>query len=303
MNTDNELYNYKLLVYQLIEEGNYIKAASIYERIYNKQKDNVDLLYDIAMFQHEYINPRQALFYYDEIIAIEKSEAGAYYGKAIILEELDQIDDAIYHYKKAIEWDPGYHLAHLYLADIYDEQKKDTLAEEHIKKAIKYAPDEVLCFNHYGSFLESRNRDVEALEQTEKALEIESDHYLSLFNMGGVLMKKKGGEINEAILYYEKSVLSRPTYAYSYLNMAVLYKESGQYEKAFEILTSAILHNSDVSVLYYNRGIMLVGLDRFEQATKDVIKSIELSPSLKKYALIDTELKGIDLVKIKALNA
>ncbi len=47
---------------------------------------------------------------------------------------------------------------------------------------------------------------------------------------------------------------------------------------------------------------MLVQLGDCEKTTEDVLQSIRLSPSLKKYALIDVELKGIDLEKIRTEN-
>lgn len=55
------------------------------------------------------------------------------------------------------------------------------------------------------------------------ALEIEPNNFRVLFNMG-VLLKDLGRE-EEAKEYYKKSIEKNLYYPYSYLNLAVLYRE------------------------------------------------------------------------------
>lgn len=111
-----------------------------------------------------------------------------------------------------------------------------------------------------------------------------------LFNVGVVLNKL--GNVGEARKYYFESIKSNPFYPYSFLNLAVTYKEEKNYKKAIEILNKGLEFNEE-AFLYYNRGCNYINLKNYENSLKDVKKSIELNSFFIEYSKKDKELEEI----------
>ena len=99
------------------------------------------------------------------------------------------------------------------------------------------------------------------------ALEIDKNQFKVLFNIGVVLNKLKRKE--EAKKYYKKSIKSNDTYPYSYLNLALLYKDE-DIEETIRILSLGIENNPGEAFLYYNRGCHFLKNNEVENAIKDI---------------------------------
>lgn len=112
----------------------------------------------------------------------------------------------------------------------------------------------------------------------------------------GVLLKDLGRE-EEAKEYYKKSIEKNLYYPYSYLNLAVLYREKNDFYKAIEVITEGIKNNNDSSFLYYNRSCFYVNIGELHKAFNDLIKSIELNDLFFEYMIKDKELD-----KLRNLN-
>ena len=115
---------------------------------------------------------------------------------------------------------------------------------------------------------------------------------MALFNLG--VACRKLGQIKEAIRYYRKSLQSNPDYSFTYLNLAILYKEEFKdYQESIGIYTEGIKYNPEVSVLYYNRACCYALLHDKEAALEDIKISTQLSPSLIDYMKTDDELSEV----------
>ena len=115
---------------------------------------------------------------------------------------------------------------------------------------------------------------------------------MALFNLGVVC--RKLGQIKESIRYYRKSLNSNPHYSFTYLNLAILYKEVFQnYRESIALYTEGIRYNKEVSVLYYNRACCYALLNDNVSALEDIKISTQLSPSLIDYMKADEELAEV----------
>ena len=122
-----------------------------------------------------------------------------------------------------------------------------------------------------------------------KAYQLDPTDYMALFNLG--VACRKLGQVKEAIRYYRKSLQSNPEYSYTYLNLAILYKEEyGDYLESIKVYTEGLIYNSTVSVLYYNRACCYALLGENEAALEDLMVAVQLSPSLVDYMQKDEEL-------------
>ena len=101
----------------------------------------------------------------------------------------------------------------------------------------------------------------------------------------------------EAIHYYKKSIESNPNYPYSYLNLAVIYRENDDYNKAIDVISEGIENNNDASFLYYNRSCFYANVNNLELSLKDLEKSIEMNEIFLDYMKKDRELDKIRKLK------
>ncbi|MCQ2020761.1 tetratricopeptide repeat protein, partial [Clostridium butyricum] len=108
----------------------------------------------------------------------------------------------------------------------------------------------------------------------------------------GVILNKLN-RVEESKEYYKKSIEVNPKYPYSFLNLAVMYKENKEYEKAIHIINEGIKENEEQGFLYYNRACFNVHIDKNEEAFYDVKRSIELDELFFDYMKKDSELDPI----------
>ena len=108
---------------------------------------------------------------------------------------------------------------------------------------------------------------------------------------------KKLKRIEESKEYYKKSIEVNPEYPYSYLNLAVIYKENKDFEMAVKIIDDGIKNNSEQGFLYYNRACFYVHMNKSIEAFNDIKKSIELDDIFLEYMKKDRELDPIRELK------
>ena len=95
------------------------------------------------------------------------------------------------------------------------------------------------------------------------------------------------------VLELRPSIEHNLKHPYSFLNLAVIYKEQENYEAAEQVISKGIFYNDQVSVLYYNRALFRTYLERFDEAIEDLKQSVALSPSLRNYAIKDDEFEKL----------
>ena len=128
-----------------------------------------------------------------------------------------------------------------------------------------------------------------------RAHQVNPADYTALFNLG--VACRKLGQVKEAIRYYRKSLGANPQYAFTYLNLALIYKEVFEdYEESIKLYTEGIKYNPQMSVLYYNRACCYALLNEFEKSLDDIQIATQISPSLLDYMKSDDE-----LVQVKKL--
>lgn len=130
-------------------------------------------------------------------------------------------------------------------------------------------------------------------EQAEEFLRhvIEQDtHYADVFNMLGVIAHV-GGKFATAIDNFEKAVEINPRYTEAMLNLAVLYNDLGQYEKAKVLYIKLHAHhgkgNSHIepvlrgklSNLHADIGDIYRSIGLYEYAIEEYRKALALNPS------------------------
>jgi tetratricopeptide (TPR) repeat protein len=95
-------------------------------------------------------------------------------------------------------------------------------------------------------------------------------------NLGTVL--QKCGNLDEAIVSYNKSISLKPDYADVYYNLGNALKEQGKLDKAAESYGQAILYRQDYADAYYNLGNVLKAQLKPDEAVDSFKKAVKLKP-------------------------
>ncbi|MBK8816814.1 MAG: tetratricopeptide repeat protein [Methylococcaceae bacterium] len=159
----------------------------------------------------------------------------AYVLQGKLFNDLNRNDEAILQYQKALDLDPQYTIAYIgWAASLYSLAQFNE-AFTKLQKATEIDPyDSTVYFNWCG-MLNQRERYDEAIIKCKKAIELEPNSAVAYVNLGNALDELK--QYNEAL---------------------------AQYKKASELSTDS----QDSNFIYYNWGITLKKLGRYDDAEK-----------------------------------
>ncbi|MDE5976948.1 MAG: tetratricopeptide repeat protein [Turicibacter sp.] len=283
--------NQKAVATHYLEIGNAVKALEHFNNAYQTPfgTEDLDLMLELAFLYDEIDDQKMAVQLFYDMIKLEPEFPTSYYGLATIYDNHEEYEKAIYYYQRTLELDPEYEAAHFFLANIYDELGDTKHAIEHYEKTLEIDPDYYYAYINLGCIYEAEDQNLKAYHYFYKAHQIDPTEYTALFNLG--VACRKLGQVKEAIRYYRKSLTSNASYAYSYLNLALIYKEVyHEYEESIALYTEGIKHNPELSVLYYNRACCYALLNQNEVALHDIKMATAISPSLIDYMQKDDEL-------------
>jgi len=145
------------------------------------------------------------------------------------------IDGAISFFNRAIELDPNYAESYNNLGFIYHKKGDYERAKEYFEKTLEINP------NHEKARMNLKNIDAlmkipkeertrgEILTERDKSV---SERVESLNNLG--VEKGKSGDLEGAILLFNKAVELDPDHAESYNNLGYAYYKKGEYDRAEE---------------------------------------------------------------------
>ncbi len=177
---------------------------------------------------------------------------------------------------KIYKLNPGSFQANYYLGKLYSETGPPSRAEYHFKKALEKLPHNEHVMQELGDLLIAQQRMEEATL------------VLSGFTAGDTLpqayffqakMAASRGSTEEAIqLYRLATEKSYHNYPEASLNLAILYKNRGEPEKAIENYRNAIAARPHYSLAYYNLALVYNELDSTGRAIESYLQSIRFNP-------------------------
>jgi tetratricopeptide (TPR) repeat protein len=97
-------------------------------------------------------------------------------------------------------------------------------------------------------------------------------------NLGFVAQQKQDWVAAQAA--YEKALELRPGYAEARMALATVYRESGQQDKAAELLAQAATENQDDPTFQFNLGVQLINSDKFPEAKLAFERCLAADPEM-----------------------
>ncbi|GAB4833345.1 hypothetical protein Ancab_031589 [Ancistrocladus abbreviatus] len=209
----------------------YVEALALYERVLEKDRENVEALIGKGVCLQTQNMGRLAFDCFSEAIRLEPHNACALTHCGILYKEEARLVDAAESYQKALSADPSYKPAAECLAIVVTD---------------------------IGTSLKLAGNTQEGIQKYYEALKIDPHYAPAYYNLGVVYSEMLQYDL--ALTCYEKAVLERPMYAEAYCNMGVIYKNRGDLEAAIACYERCLAVSPNFEIAKNNMAIALTDL-------------------------------------------
>lgn len=178
--------------------------------------------------------------------AAEKLDKGSdckekYLYLAFALRRLHEFDKAIESLKKSLDFEADKLNVTLEKAATYRHAGDSKAAEKELKACTNF--ENVSAEYHYqiGRLHEAQGLYEEAAKNYQKAVELSPEHQRALFHLA--YRCDLSGDEEAAVNYYRQIASNAPVYVSALLNLAVLYEDSEQLDKATQCVDTVLAHH------------------------------------------------------------
>jgi tetratricopeptide (TPR) repeat protein len=245
-------------------------------------------------------DPKSALTYYSEALALDSIYVDAYFNRAMARLRLNQLDETIHDLDKAILIRPDYFEAIFQRGLCYLDNGEFYKAREDASRLNTLDDQNWKTFFLSGLTQEKLKNYPEALVAFEKASLLNPANSDLLVNQATILFYQKEFESAKEILVKAEELNPSEPHLHNLRSM-ILFEEN-QLEAALESVEKAISLDNRQAYFYNNRGLYLIFLNRSEEGIDLINQSIQMDPN-NQFALRN---KGIYYVvkgdKVTALN-
>lgn len=166
--------------------------------------------------------------------------------------------------------------ANFYLGNFYEAEGETTLAEFHYKKALEQDPSNEEVIDHLANLMIDQDRMREANLVIEGF--IAGDTLPQAYFLKAKIAASTG-EIESAKNLYDIAIeRSNNNYPEAFVNLAILFKEQGNYSGAISNYKNAIESRNGYSLAWYNLALIYVETDSVEKAIEAYSKAIHFDP-------------------------
>ncbi|MEY4066173.1 MAG: hypothetical protein RIR26_2381 [Pseudomonadota bacterium] len=239
------------------------------ERIYDCAKDHLK--------NKKYDEAKQI---YLELSRHTATAARPHIGLAQIALAEGNTEEAIFQAKTAIQKNSNSVYAHAFLGDLWLRQGQLDDAVASYKTAIELSPLNILRYKVITEKLIEANRMEEASTLLEIAIGAGVEHPFINERLGYCSFRCK--YYPKALKYLQRAVHAEPENI-SYLNsLAICYRDSGKFDEALDIYNKILKHDNDNSSVMYNKSLLLILMERKEDALKLLHRIVAKHPDHKK---------------------
>jgi tetratricopeptide (TPR) repeat protein len=210
----------------MVERGDFVKAAMLFERIVVEEPDN----------------PK------------------AHYYLALSRRQLGDVKAAITHYEKAITLDDNLMDAHINLGLLLMDEGDLNRAEAELGRYLKASPEAADAQFNYGLVQETMGNLDKAESHYKKAVELDPEDPSALFGLGDVARKR--GDKKGAVAFYEKARALDPEMPELVFVEGQTLLEMKETARACKLFTSLLDMSSPNLVVVNEAGKAIAGTDK-----------------------------------------
>lgn len=219
-------------------------------------------------------------------LSVEKNPGDdyAWYALGLIDMQKEEYLDAVTHFNRAAELKPENRLYRENLGEAYIGQMWWQEAAYEFEQLALEDPFEVRYWLRLGYARNHGGKFEEAIQAYERALSFDPEDQQYQKNLVSALLNRgaelqKDGLAEDASRYYYRAISIYPLDWVAYNNLAIIAMDSGDPEKAYDILESALRRHPMSSKLHFNMGLVEEELGNYEKALEHLKKSAELNPA------------------------
>jgi len=144
----------------------------------------------------------------------------------------------VFGYEREIQRDPASVALHDDVAQVYLQLGRSAEAVAHFDASLRLNPQSAATHFNLGTALTVAGRFDEAIEQYGAALRLNPDYPRAHNNLGSVLLQR--GHVQDATAHLTEAVRLEPANVEARSNLAVAYAAAGEYERAVELVQTAL---------------------------------------------------------------
>jgi arylsulfatase A-like enzyme/Tfp pilus assembly protein PilF len=277
-----ELYNEIKLSQFFVAEERMDEAEKKIKNVLGKDPSVLEARYILGNIYSKQKKYDEAIEEFRKALEVDPDYYEAIFGMAMTYKKGGMFDEAIVGFKRMVEMDPKDTKSFLHLGDIYHERGQLEEAKNYLKSGIAINPEAPVFHNKLGAVYLKLNMYEEAEQEIRKALSIEISIPLSNAHFNMALLHEARGEIDQAILEYEREQEISPFNCMPDFNLGLLYTKSKELDKAIKELESCIEKDEEYAAAYVflAKTYMDAGkaLDEAENLAK---KGLALEPDLR----------------------
>ncbi|WP_196887654.1 tetratricopeptide repeat protein [Aureivirga sp. CE67] len=221
--------------------------------------------------------------YFDQAINLDADLAEAYFERGTIVINTNP-KNAIRNLEKALSLQPDYYEALLNLGIAYYNNSESTKAIEVFDKLISEKPydNAYYCRGNVYYSIKDYDQAKEDYLKSESLLKISPSGSISAEyiyqNLG--LVEKAKENYNEAIIYFDKSIEANPKFARAYMNKGLILLILNKVEEAGENLENSVNYSNghDTQILFVY-GVFVFNQEEFDEAEVYFEKVLKINPN------------------------
>jgi protein O-GlcNAc transferase len=222
--------------------GDPAKAVYIYREILSAAPDNADLIFSLAIAEHQLGRFKEAETL---LIATARKFPGDARFPMLLgrnFKAMDKLTDAIPWYRRALEIKPDYIEAMVSLGVVLWRSREFDEAIDILEKARQIRPDSMEVISNLGNALFEGGRHDDALKVYQEVLALKPNSADAQNNLGRALVAL--GRKEEAKTHFERALEIAPAHAEALYNMGTLRLGIGDVNGAAQNFARAIEHNA-----------------------------------------------------------
>jgi len=212
-------------------------------------------------------------------VSTSSIEAYRYYVEGIDLHNRARELEALPLLEKAVATDPTFAMALTKLAVVESNLGHPLKREEYSKRAIEHlnrlSPRERYYIEGY-YYSNKADGFGKAIQSYKTAIDLYPDFASARHNLA--LLYSQLGRESDAVPLYEELRRRKMAYPTTYTNLAAVYRNLGQFDKAYEVLREYLDANPTVAQGYRGLGDLLAVWGKYDEALGAYDKAIALAP-------------------------
>jgi len=221
-------------------------------------------------------NYEDALHYFNTATDLNSENSDAWLQKGIVKFFQNNYQDAINDLFFCTELKPEDSPAYYYLALCYEKQGKNEVALQSAETAVQYDSLSSDSWFKAASLAYSIEDYPKAIKYYKHVLNLIPEDKYSELNLG--LAYDKAGNIDSALIWYNKTIKDYPDYSLAYNNKGYIYQTEGKYQLAVSYYSKSIKLDTYNTYPLWNRADSYFELKEYEKAIQDYKKVFEINP-------------------------